>query len=330
MIIDLPDTTTRDVDRRLLQARDEGGAVALGRVLTLIVDVGDHDPTEAIDAANAASHEHPCRILVLGATTPADVPRLDAQIRLGGDAGASEVVLLRPSGPGGLAETTGPDGLDAGFDNELDTLLMPLLLPDAPIVAWWPFDVPDDPAAHPLGAMAGRRITDTTSAADPSAALRRLAVAYTAGDTDLAWTRATLWRGLIAATLDQPPYEPVTAATVSGEATHPSLDLLAAWLAQALRCPVTVERIPGAPAVTQVRLQRRSGAIVLDRPDGKTAVLAQPGQPEHRIAMPLRTLRECLVEELRRLDPDEVYGEVLTQGLARVTDQAAALEGALS
>lgn len=308
MIIELPDTNTRSVDRRLLQARDEGGAVALGRVLTLIVDVGDHDPAEAIDAANAASHEHPCRILVLVAKTPAAAPRLDAQIRLGGHAGASEVVVLRPSGPGG------DDG-----DEELDTLLMPLLLPDAPIVAWWPFDVPDDPAAHPLGAMAGRRITDTTTATDPGAALRRLARSYTAGDTDLAWTRVTLWRGLIAATLDQPPYEPVTAATVSGQTAYPSLDLLAAWLAHALRCPVTVERSADAPAITQVRLQRRSGPIVLDRPDGKTAVLAQPGQPEHRISMPLRTTRECLVEELRRLDPDEVYGEVLTDGLARLT-----------
>ncbi len=317
MIIDLPDTTTRAVDRRLLQARDEGGAVALGRVLTLIVDVGDHDPAEAIDAANAASHEHPCRILVLVAAAPAETPRLDAQIRLGGHAGASEVVVLRPAGP------EGPDSGSGGLEEELDTLLMPLLLPDAPIVAWWPFDVPDDPAAHPLGAMAGRRITDTATAADPAAALRRLAGSYSAGDTDLAWTRVTLWRGLIAATLDQPPYEPVTAATVSGEATHPSLDLLAAWLAHGLRCPVTVERVADAPAITQVRLRRRSGTIVLDRPDGKTAVLAQPGQPEHRIAMPLRTLRECLVEELRRLDPDEVYGEVLTEGLARVTDAPA-------
>ncbi len=313
MIIDLPGTTTRAADRRLLQARDEGGAVALGRVLTLIIDVGDHDPAEAIDAANAASHEHPCRILVLVAKAPADVPRLDVQIRLGGHAGASEVVVLKPAGPSNPGDA-------AGSDEELDTLLMPLLLPDAPIVAWWPFDVPDDPGAHPLGAMAGRRITDTTTAADPGAALRRLAGSYSAGDTDLAWTRVTLWRGLIAETLDQPPFEPVTAATVSGQANHPSLDLLAAWLAHALRCPVTVERIAGAPAITHVRLQRQSGAIVLDRPDGKTAVLAQPGQPEHQIAMPLRTLRECLVEELRRLDPDEVYGEVLTDGLARLAD----------
>ena len=37
MIIDLPDTTTRDLNKRLVEERDEGGVVALGRVLTLVI-----------------------------------------------------------------------------------------------------------------------------------------------------------------------------------------------------------------------------------------------------------------------------------------------------
>lgn len=303
MIIDLPDTTTRAINRRLVKARDEGGAIALGRVLTLIIDADAHDPEEAIEAANAASREHPCRIIVLTEPTGSRESGLDAQIRLGGDAGASEVVVLRISG---------------GVTRHVDTLVMPLLLPDAPIVVWWPYDVPSNPSEHPLGQMAQRRITDTTTCARPGRALRDLARVYTDGDTDLAWTRATLWRGLIAATLDQPPYEPVQRVVVTGESTHPSVDLMAAWLAQALRCPVEIQRVPGAPAITQVRLQRASGDIVLDRPDGKTAALHQPDQPEHRIALPIRQLRECLVEELRRLDADEVYGEVLQKGLSRI------------
>ena len=173
--------------------------------------------------------------------------------------------------------------------------------------------------AH-LGVGRAGRVTPCPTAVGPrpSRALRNLARVYTEGDTDLAWTRATLWRGLIAATLDQPPYEPVRRAVVTGESTHPSVDLMAAWLAHALRCPVEIERVPGAPAITQVRLERASGDIVLDRPDGKTAALRQPDQPEHRIALPIRQLRECLVEELRRLDADEVYGEVLQKGLARI------------
>ncbi|GAA3822446.1 glucose-6-phosphate dehydrogenase assembly protein OpcA [Cellulomonas soli] len=303
MIIDLPATTTRDINKRLITERDEGGAVALGRVLTLIIDVGNRDPEPAIEAANDASREHPCRVLVLTQDDAEHTATLDAQIRLGGDAGASEVIVLRPT----------PD-----LAEHLDTLVMPLLLPDAPIVTWWPYEVPENPGRHPLGRMAQRRITDSTQCTNPSAALRRLSQVHVEGDTDLAWTRATLWRGLIAATLDQPPYESVHHAVVTGQSDHPSVDLVAAWLAQALRCPVTIDRVKDAPAITSVRLTRASGDIVLERPDGKTAALIQPDQPEHRIALPIRLLRECLAEELRRLDPDDVYGEVLQKGLARI------------
>jgi glucose-6-phosphate dehydrogenase assembly protein OpcA len=303
VIIDLPKTTTGDINKRLVQEREEGGAIALGRVLTLLIDVGDHDPEEAIAAANDASREHPCRVLVITSEGPGEDSELDAQIRLGGDAGASEVVLLKPS---------------AAQSRHLDTLVLPLLLPDAPIVTWWPYQVPKDPAEHPLGTLARRRITDSTECSSPTATLHDLAAEYREGDTDLAWTRTTLWRGLIAATLDQPPYEPVQRAVVSGESTHPSVDLMAAWLRWALNCPVEIERIADAPAITQVKLERRSGDIVLDRPDGKTAALRQPDQPEHRIALPIRQLRECLAEELRRLDADEVYGEVLRKGLPKV------------
>ncbi len=303
MIIDLPDTTTRDINRRLVDERDEGGAVALGRVLTLVIDAGAHDPEVAIAAANEASREHPCRIIVLSTIDARTDPHLAAQIRLGGDAGASEVIVLWPSGE---------------LHDHLDSLVVPLLLPDAPIVVWWPFEVPDNPSEDPVGRMGVRRITDTSQCSRPLSTLHKLAGTYTDGDTDLAWTRATLWRGLIAATLDQPPYEPVHRAVVRGEASHPSMDLMAAWLAWALRCPVELERVEGAPAITSVRLERSSGDIVLDRPDGKTAELHQPGQPSHRIALPIRQLKECLVEELRRLDPDEVYGEVLTKGLAKL------------
>lgn len=309
MIINLPKTTTAGINKRLVREREEGGAIALGRVLTLLIDVGEHDPEPAIAAANDASQEHPCRVLVITAQGPGADSELDAQIRLGGDAGASEVVVLRPS---------------AAQTRHLDTLVLPLLLPDAPIVTWWPYAVPEDPAEHPLGELARRRITDTTECDHPAAALHHLATEYREGDTDLAWTRTTLWRGLIAATLDQPPFEPVQKAVVSGESTHPSVDLIAAWLRWALNCPVEIERIPDAPAITQVRLERRSGPIVLDRPDGKTAALRQPGEPEHRIALPIRQLRECLAEELRRLDADEVYGEVLRKGLAKIAAEEVA------
>ena len=37
MIVDLPNTTTSQISKALVKIREEGGAVALGRVLTLVI-----------------------------------------------------------------------------------------------------------------------------------------------------------------------------------------------------------------------------------------------------------------------------------------------------
>jgi glucose-6-phosphate dehydrogenase assembly protein OpcA len=297
MIVDLPSTTTAAVNKKLVQLREHGGAVALGRVLTLVIVTDDGDPIEqSIDAANDASREHPCRVIVLARGARRAATRLDAQIRVGGDAGASEVVVLRLYGP--LA--------DQGA-----SVTVPLLLPDAPVVVWWPSEAPAVPAKDPVGRLAQRRITDAAVARHPLKALAQRRASYTKGDTDLAWPRLTRWRGLLAAALDQPPYEEITRAVVAGAADSPSTDLLAGWLAAKLAVPVTRTRAEVDGGLESVRLVRQSGDVVLARPDGKVGELTQPGQPQRRVALQRRSLCDCLSEELRRLDPDEIYQEAL-------------------
>ena len=41
------------------------------------------------------------------------------------------------------------------------------------------------------------------------------------------------------------------------------------------------------------------------------ATLTRPGQPDRHVALQRRDIAELLAEELRRLDPDEIYGEAL-------------------
>ena len=65
MIVDLPDTTTTELSKRLVKIRSEVGAMALSRVLTLVVVVDDVEAEEAITIANEASRQHPCRIIVI-------------------------------------------------------------------------------------------------------------------------------------------------------------------------------------------------------------------------------------------------------------------------
>lgn len=300
MIIDMPTTTAGQVGKRMVELREKHGAVALGRVLTLIVVADEDNAEEAIESANHASHEHPCRILAVIRGTSRGSARLDAQIRVGGDAGASEVVVLRTFGP----LTAHPA-----------SIVVPLLLPDAPIVAWWPTEAPEVPAEDPVGKLAQRRITDAASCKRPAAALHDRADGYRPGDTDLAWTRLTLWRALLAAALDQPPYEKVTGARVVGGPENPSADLLAGWLALTLNVPVTRTKATGVEGLFSVRLDRESGPILIERPDDEVATLSTPGRVDRRVALPRRSAGECLAEELRRLDPDEIYADVLGSGL---------------
>ena len=160
MIIDLPDTTVSKISRALVSVREEGGAVALGRVLTLVIVTREAAMEEAIDAANDASREHPMRVIVLMINADDDEePRLDAQIRVGGDAGASEVVTLHAHGEAG--------------DSNLESLVTGLLLSDAPVVVWWPNQTPEHVSETSIGRIAQRRITDAATKSDPAAPLSR-------------------------------------------------------------------------------------------------------------------------------------------------------------
>lgn len=297
MIIDLPSTTTSQVNSKLVELRERGGAVALGRVLTLVMVTDEGVGLEhAIEAANNASREHPSRIIVVARGSRTAAARIDGQIRVGGDAGASEVIVLRLYGP---------------LAGQGESAVVPLLLPDAPIVTWWPGAGPTVPADDPLGAIAQRRITDSAAARNPVRTVRARAKNYVPGDTDLAWTRLTNWRAQLVAALDVPPFEAVTGATVTGEADSPSTELLAGWLAAYLRVPVKRVKTTTAEGIVAVSLQRPSGDIELHRPDGKVGTLTQPGQPARRIALQRRSVSDALIEELRRLDPDQVYERAL-------------------
>ncbi|WP_174562476.1 glucose-6-phosphate dehydrogenase assembly protein OpcA [Nocardia acidivorans] len=300
MIIDMPDTDTREVSKRLIQLREANGVVTMGRVLTLVVCTLDSSEAEgAIDAANDASREHPCRVIVLARGDRNAATRLDAQIRVGGDAGAAEVIVLRLQGELVAHESS---------------VVVPFLLPDTPVVAWWPRGAPEFPSKDSVGRLATRRITDATFAQDPQDTIKKRRGSYAPGDTDLAWSRISYWRALLAAALDEAPFEPVESVTVSGLREEPALDMLAGWLAARLDCPV-VRQI----GELKVEMRRPTVTISISRPQhGRTATLTRTGEPDQRFALARRETRDCLAEELRHLDADDIYAEALT-GIERVT-----------
>ena len=317
MIIDMPNTRTRDISRAIDELHDERGEAATGRVLTLLISTNEDELEHALELANAASREHPCRVIAISPRRAAapdvasgayadevaafEESNLDAQVRFGADAGAGEIIVLHPRG---------------GLVHHPDTMVIPLLVPDAPVVAWWPTEAPANPSRDLLGAMARSRITDALRSSNPFRTMDDLRRNWSPKNVDMSWTRLTVWRAMLASMLDQPPHLPISAARVSGPADFLPMDLLAAWLRLRLNVPVTVETVPGADAVTGVYLTRADGVLSLERPDPEsgTAIISMPGQSPQTISVPARTLEECLSEELRRLDPDEVYAEVITQG----------------
>ncbi|GAA2807271.1 glucose-6-phosphate dehydrogenase assembly protein OpcA [Streptomyces showdoensis] len=311
MKTDLTDTTSSKINKALVLGRRAIGTPAVGMVLTLVIVTDEENAYDALKAANEASREHPSRTLVVikrVSRSPRDraKARLDAEVRLGADASTGETVVLRLYGE---------------VVDHAQSVVLPLLLPDAPVVVWWPVNSPTDPANDPLGALAQRRVTDTYAAEQPIQELTARADAYTPGDTDLSWTRITPWRSMLAAALDQVACE-VTSAEVEGEEFNPSVELLAMWLADRLKIPVRRSTSAG-PGLTSVRMETSLGPIVLDRPDAALATLSIHGQPDRGVALKRRETAELIAEELRRLDPDDTYASALRFGLERLDEEAA-------
>jgi glucose-6-phosphate dehydrogenase assembly protein OpcA len=289
-MLELTETTAGAIAAEFVRARRRAGSPAMGMVMTLVFVVDEEDAETVMRAARTASREHPARVIGLVLGDGRGAARVDAQVGIGsGWTGETAMIRLR-------GEVT----------KHPESVVLPLLLPDSPVVVWWPARAPDEPAEDPLGKLARRRITDAAAVPRNRAkAMLTQCRSYAPGNTDLAWTRVTSWRALLAAALDQEPGK-VVGARVAAERISPSADLLSAWLADRLR--IDVERATSdGPGITAVELETRNGPITIVRNDGKVATLSMPGEPERPVALKRRELHELLAEELRHLDPDEVY-----------------------
>jgi glucose-6-phosphate dehydrogenase assembly protein OpcA len=317
------DTTGSAVVKELAAQRRTGGAVLSGVALTLVVVADESRVSEAEEAATHAAEAHPCRILVVvRRQIEAPTPRLDAEVLIGGRLGPGEAVIMRMYGRLGL---------------HAESVVLPLLAADAPVVTWWHAAPPDKLATDALAVFADRRITDSSIPADPLAALTTRATDYVPGDTDLAWTRTTAWRAVLASTLDSVSGRrrgPVTVrgGRVEGDPANATARLLAGWLSSRCGCSIAVEegsRKPGPSGVDSIVLQLDSDeevALHADRKGG--AVISQPFRPDATVSLPDRGLGDLLSEELRRLDTDEPYRDALESatGVTGLAERSAVRE----
>jgi glucose-6-phosphate dehydrogenase assembly protein OpcA len=302
------DTSGTDVVRALIAERRAGGAVASGQALSLIVVVDEKNVASAEQAASVAAAAHPCRLLIVVRRKLEADDRLDAEISVGGRFGPTETVVLRMFGRLTL---------------HAESVVLPLLAPDAPVVTWWVGQPPDRIAYDPLGVLAQRRISDCASATDPLATLNARAADFAPGDTDLSWTRTTQWRSLLASAFDATPggeRPDATAIRLEAEDGNASAALLGAWLRTRLGPYVQLVSSDG-PGITEVTVELGSaGELSICRPDGRMATLLRTGQLERQLPLARRDLGDLLAEELRRLEDDVVYAEALAAATNTVED----------
>jgi len=295
-VIGLWDTTGAEVVKALSAERRSAGGVTSGLALTLIAVVDEKRVREAEAAATIAAAAHPCRLLiVVRSDVTREVNRLDAEIVVGGRLGPCEAVVMRMYGRLAL---------------HAESVVMPLLAPDVPVVAWWHEEPPEHIAYDFLGVVADRRVTDSAQAVDPVTALRQRAADYAPGDTDLAWTRITPWRTLVAGAFDTLEAR-VTGATVVAPEHDPTAALMRGWLAARLRITPKAEGTTQYPRMRAVELTCENGDVLrLTREDG-TATFSRTGQVDRQLPLARRPLGDELAEELRRLDADQIYAEAL-------------------
>jgi glucose-6-phosphate dehydrogenase assembly protein OpcA len=298
-MIALWDTSGNEVVKALAAERRNAGGVASGLALTLVAVVDEKRVREAETAAATAAAAHPCRLLMVvrGSSPPPDAgpseSRLDAEIVVGGRLGPCEAVVLRMHGR---------------LSHHAESVVIPLLAPDVPVVTWWHGAPPEVIATDPLGVLGERRITDVAQAADPVAALRQRAEDYAPGDTDLAWTRTTPWRTLLAGAMDTVPNRVVSAA-VTAAADDPTAALIRGWLRSRLGLQ-PASHVGGHLVQAVQMVLDNSEEISIERGDG-VATLKRTGLPERALPLVRRQLGDQLAEELRRLDPDQPYAAAL-------------------
>ncbi len=300
MKMDLRSTNSSKIAAAMVRARSRAGSPAMGMVMTLVVITDEDNVGADLDSATNLSREHPSRVIGMIYGSGRGSANLDAKVRVG-EKHSGESILLRISGE---------------LTKHAESVVLPLLLPDSPVVVWWPRGAPEDPSADLIGALGQRRITDAESSKTPVRALRSVIRNYATGDTDLSWTRLTPLRATLAAALDQVQCK-VTAVEVEAGPSNPAADLLVAWLSSRLGVDVTTKR-GSHPYISMVRMHTEAGIVSIERGTDTTAKFSVPGSTDRQIPLAPRSLTELLAEDLRRLDDDDIYHQTITHLLDRL------------
>ena len=268
------------VDRELARMRRAAGAHAreqghaIGRTAVLNIVVYADREIHARRSARAIGRlalRHPSRAIVVWADRAQRRLAVSVDLRCAvpqvGDGGqvCYEQVLVRMRGDD---------------DARVQSVVVPLLVPDLPVFLWWTDSPPEARRFDDLLAIADRLVVDSADFARPDVTLARLAHlgdgARPFSITDLNWTRLTPWRELLAQFFDVEAWRPFLddpigirvgfGVDADGRDIHPSQALLfVGWLASRLGWRPAERLAPSEAGGLLFRMRGAAGSAVMVR-----------------------------------------------------------------
>lgn len=315
--------TPEAIERQLAELRGAAAGQQAG-VRTHIVDLVAYadDSAVATELATAIAglrHSRPSRALVACGDADADAVT------------ATPSVYCSPMQVGGHAivcsEVVRLDGPATG--DALASMAASLLLPDLPVFLLWtaPADF-DRVVFKALRALATRLVTDSTRFPATLDALGAVVAQDREVVTDLAWTKITGWREVIASIFDDPDHrgalgrlEHVAIHYIRG--SDAQARLLGGWLVASTGCDAVVTTRPveradmRAGSLTHVQLDAAGRRYTVDRPQEGMAVIDAPGRATRRVALRVPPFEVLIGEELEFLTNDHAFLAALSAASGR-------------
>ncbi len=305
------------IERELSKLRGDAAGVEDG-VRTQIVDLVAYADDLALADQIATSiaglrHSRPSRALICCGRDGTDAVSAEAS------------VFCSPMQDGGTAivccEVVRLDGPPAG--DGLTSMAASLLLPDLPVFLLWvaPPDF-DRPVFRSLRTLATRLVTDSTRFPETLAKLGAVIAQDREIVTDLAWTKITGWREVVASIFDDPEHRGAL-----DELEHVAIDyvrgsdaqarLLGGWLVASTGCDAVVDVKPvdrddmRVGSLTRVVLDCGGQRYTVDRPQEGIAVIDAPGRATRQLALRVPPTDVLVGEELEFLTNDHAFHAAL-------------------
>src|SRR5487761_549997 len=189
---------------QLGREQETGDGVLRACAMTLIVVAGgDADAEQVRRTVGVLMHDHPSRAIVLRWPSGAG-----DGVKTGAELEAR--VFAECWMPFGGNRQICAEGVEIAAAteqlNEVARFLVPLIVPDLPVVLWCRGERAFTPGAfEPLFPLAGKIVFDSASAPRPEPAMDALKALRARGwrVADLAWTRLTGWREALANVFDE-------------------------------------------------------------------------------------------------------------------------------